>query len=131
MSSRAKRKKAARPAAPDKTPAAPHPPAEPRVPAAARWMGALCYLNVLILIPACSSWRRDPFVRFHLNQGLVLLMLLTVFGAMAFVPYCGEMSISFSLLIEVLSIIGLVGALRRRTDPLPVIKNVTRNFHPF
>lgn len=94
-------------------------------------MGALCYLNILLLIPACSHWRRDPFVRFHLNQGLVLLMLSVVFGALVFVPYCAEMSISLSLLIGILSVIGLVGALRRRTDPLPVIQNVTRNFHPF
>ena len=43
-------------------------------PRTAKLMGALCYLNVLILIPACSRWRHDDFVKFHLNQGLVLLV---------------------------------------------------------
>ena len=55
-------------------------PTEKRVPAecpvqpprTAKLMGALCYLNVLILLPACSRWRHDDFVKFHLNQGLVL-----------------------------------------------------------
>ena len=103
----------------------------PPVPAAARWMAALCYLNILILIPACSRWRHHDFVRFHLNQGLVLLAMIVVFAAMGFVPYCYEFSVSCSLLVEVMSIVGLVTALRRKTDPLPVIRNVTRNFHPF
>ena len=70
-------------------------------------------------------------MRFHLNQGLVLLAMIVVFAAMGFVPYCYEFSVSCSLLVEVMSIVGLVTALRRKTDPLPVIRNVTRNFHPF
>lgn len=130
MSSRAKRKQAARAAAPQPRIDAPA-PARPEVPAAARWMAALCYLNILILIPACSRWRHHDFVRFHLNQGLVLLAMIVVFAAMGFVPYCYEFSVSCSLLVEVMSIVGLVTALRRKTDPLPVIRNVTRNFHPF
>ena len=48
----------------------------------ARWMAALCYLNILILIPACCKWRHDDFVRFHLNQGLVVLMLATICAAL-------------------------------------------------
>ena len=130
MSSRAKRKQAARAAAPKPQPA-PQAPKEPEVPAAARWMGALCYLNILILIPACSRWRKHDFVRFHLNQGLVLLAMMVVFAVIGFVPYCYEFAFSCGLLVEVMSIIGLVTALRRKTDPLPVIRNVTRNFHPF
>lgn len=130
MSSRSKRKQAARAARPPE-PAPATKPASPEVPRAARWMGALCYLNILILIPACSRWRHHDFVRFHLNQGLVLLAMVVVFAAIGFVPYCYEFSVSCSILVEVMSLIGLVTALRRKTDPLPVIRNVTRNFHPF
>lgn len=131
MSSRAKRKQAARAAAPKPQPDAARTPREPEIPNAARWMGALCYLNILILIPACSRWRHHEFVRFHLNQGLVLLAMIVVFAAIGFVPYCYEFSVSCGILVEVMSLVGLVTALRRKTDPLPVIRNVTRNFHPF
>ena len=66
-----KKKKRSTPAAAPAEPAkAEHPqPEEPAVSSTARWMGALCYLSILILIPACTKWRQDEFVRFHLNQG--------------------------------------------------------------
>lgn len=131
MSSRAKRKQAARAARPPEPPAVVSESKEPEVSGAALWMGALCYLNLLLLIPACTRWRKDAFVRFHLNQGLVLLILFAAFVVIGFVPYCFEFALSCCILVEILSLVGLVSALRRKTDPMPVIQNVTRNFHPF
>lgn len=131
MSSRSRRKQAARAARPQAQPAPEATPAVPELSAADRWMGALCYLGPLWLIPACSPRRRQAFVQFHLNQGLVLLVLLAAFIAMGFVPYCYEFAVSCAVLVVILALIGLAGALRGNTDSLPVIKNVTRNFHPF
>ena len=42
-----------------------HAPAPEQPPRTAKLMAALCYLNVLILIPACTKWRHDEFVKFH------------------------------------------------------------------
>ena len=131
MSSRSRRKQAARAARPQAQPTPEATPVAPELTAADRWMGALCYLGPLWLIPACSPRRRQAFVRFHLNQGLVLLILVAAFIAMGFVPYCYEFAVSCAVLVVILALIGLAGALRGNTDPLPVIKNVTRNFHPF
>lgn len=131
MSSRSRRKQAARAARPQAQPAPEATPAAPELTAADRWMGALCYLGPLWLIPACSPRRRQAFVQFHLNQGLVLLVLVAAFIAMGFVPYCYEFAVSCAVLVVILALIGLAGALRGNTDSLPVIKNVTRNFHPF
>lgn len=97
----------------------------------ARWMAALCYLNILILIPACCKWRHDDFVKFHLNQGLVLLMLATVCAALGLAPYMGEVSLTLTLFVDVLSLVGLIGALRRRRDLLPLVGKMAMNFHPF
>ena len=97
----------------------------------ARWMPALCYLNILILIPACCKWRHDDFVRFHLNQGLVVLMLATICAALGLVPYLSEVSVSLTLLVDVLSLVGLVSALRRRKDWLPLVGRMALRFHPF
>lgn len=98
---------------------------------AARWMAALCYLSVLILIPACTRWRRDDFVKFHLNQGLVLLALSTVCAAFAQLPYCGEVGFWLVLLVDALSLVGLVNALRCRKTMLPLVGRLLVNFHPF
>ena len=77
-------------------------PEEPAVSSTARWMGALCYLSILILIPACTKWRQDEFVRFHLNQGLMVLMLATICAALGFVPVLEQVALSLTLLVDVL-----------------------------
>ena len=94
-------------------------------------MGALCYLNVLILIPACSKWRHDDFVKFHLNQGLVLLALATVCACVGFLPHGSEMGLTLTLLVDALSLVGLVQTLRGLKSPLPGVRNITKGFHPF
>ncbi|HRM85311.1 MAG TPA: hypothetical protein PK278_04725, partial [Gemmiger qucibialis] len=111
-----KKKKRSTPAAAPAEPAkAEHPqPEEPAVSSTARWMGALCYLSILILIPACTKWRQDEFVRFHLNQGLMVLMLATICAALGFVPVLEQVALSLTLLVDVLSLVGLITALRRR-----------------
>ena len=114
-------------------------PTEKRVPAecpvqpprTAKLMGALCYLNVLILIPACSRWRHDDFVKFHLNQGLVLLALATVCACVGFLPHGSEMGLTLTLLVDALSLVGLVQTLRGLKAPLPGVRNITKGFHPF
>ena len=93
--------------------------------------GALCYLNVLILIPACSRWRHDDFVKIHLNQGLVLLALATVCACVGFLPHGSEMGLTLTLLVDALSLVGLVQTLRGRKAPLPGVRNITKGFHPF
>ena len=85
-------------------------PEEPAVSSTARWMGALCYLSILILIPACTKWRQDEFVRFHLNQGLMVLMLATICAALGFVPVLEQVALSLTLLVDVLSLVGLITA---------------------
>ena len=74
---KSKKKKRPAPQAPAAKPAQTAPAPE-QLPRTAKLMAALCYLNVLILIPACTKWRHDEFVKFHLNQGLVVLALATV-----------------------------------------------------
>ena len=104
-----KKKRSAPAAAPAEPAKAEHTqPEEPAVSSTARWMGALCYLSILILIPACTKWRQDEFVRFHLNQGLMVLMLATICAALGFVPVLEQVALSLTLLVDVLSLVGLI-----------------------
>ena len=135
MSSRAKRKQAARAAA--TRPPEPQRPQEPEVPAAARWMGALCYLNILILIPACSRWRHHDFVRFHLNQGAVLFIISAIvnildehgfFGISLFhlidFGIFGLVLDLLNLILFIMMIIGIVSACRGTKVELPMIGQI-------
>ena len=96
-----------------------------------RLFAALCYLSILIIIPACSARRKDPFIRFHLNQGLVLVALATVCSAIGLAPYCGETALMLTLMVDALSMVGLVQTLRGLRWPLPIISAITQSFHPF
>lgn len=123
-----KKKKRPAPAVQPAPQAAPETPQPPRT---AKLMAALCYLNVLILIPACSKWRHDEFVKFHLNQGLVVLALATVCACVGFLPHGSEMGLTLTLFADVLSLVGLVQTLRGLKTPLPIIWRITKSFHPF
>ena len=97
----------------------------------ARWMAALCYLNILILIPACTKWRHEEFVNYHLNQGFLVLILTTLFAAVGSIPYCTDLCLFLTALADILSIFGLVNALRLRKAPLPLLGALVESVHPF
>ena len=101
------------------------------VPPRIRFWGGLCYVSVLILLPACVQAHKDDFVKFHLNQGLVLLALATVCGAISQLPYCGKLGLTLTLLADALSLVGLVHVLRGYKTPLPLVSRITKNSHPF
>ncbi len=42
-------------------------------------MGILCYLGILVLIPIFAA-KDSKFVRFHANQGLILLLASVAYG---------------------------------------------------
>jgi uncharacterized membrane protein len=125
-----KKKKRSTPAATPAEPAkAEHTqPEEPAVSSTARWMGALCYLSILILIPACTKWRQDEFVRFHLNQGLMVLMLATICAALGFVPVLEQVALSLTLLVDVLSLVGDV-SLQNNVEIAIVVSKAFQNQH--
>ena len=94
-------------------------------------MAALCYLNVLILIPACTKWRHDELVKFHLNQGLVVLALATVCACVGFLPHGSELGLTLTLLVDVLSLVGWCRPCADSKARCRASGRITRAFHPF
>lgn len=84
-----------------------------------RLLAALCYLGPFFLL----SWLVKPksrFVRYHVNQGLVLFLCWIVINLFDFIPF-----------MWVLNIIGIVcffcgvsNALKGRRKPMPVIGEI-------
>lgn len=90
---------------------------------------AICsYLFLLVLVPIFAA-KDSPFAKFHVNQGLVLLLADIVLGIatriLAFIPILGGI-ISWLLYvaIAVLSIIGIINAAQGKAKQLPLIGGI-------
>lgn len=81
-------------------------------------MAVLCYFGILVLIPLLTDAKNDPFVKFHIKQGLVLLIAYVVGCFIFWIPVIGWL---LWLCVFVLFIIGLVNAATGKQTPLPII----------
>jgi len=92
----------------------------------------LSYFGILVLIPAFSS-RKSGFVRFHANQGLVLLLAETAAWIVGAMIHAVLLTVSWRLFLvaslwnliwiplTVLSVMGIVNALKGLRKKLPLI----------
>jgi len=99
-------------------------------------MSVLSYLGLLWLIPFFVNTRRNnPYVRFHMNQGLILLiisLIIQVIGAvvcavldffwLGFISSIVGVAVDFvQFIIFVFEILGIVNVLKNTAKELPFI----------
>lgn len=81
-------------------------------------MGVLAYLGVLVLIPLIAA-KESKFVRFHVNQGLILLICSVVSW------FVGSISSALAWVLNtaifVLAIIGIYNVVKGETKELPLV----------
>ena len=82
-------------------------------------MAVVAYL--LFFIPLLTEAKDDPFVKFHVKQGLVLLVAELIAMAVSRIPVLGWFSGLLGLGVFFLLIIGILNALKGQEKPLPVI----------
>jgi uncharacterized membrane protein len=93
-------------------------------------MGILAYLGILVVIPFLTGSHKDPFVKFHLKQGLVLLIVEIIASVIAGLPALGGMLSSLIWLGSViLSILGIVNVVNNQEKELPVVGAFAKNFN--
>jgi len=83
-------------------------------------MAVIAY--ILFFVPLLTEDKNDPFVKYHVKQGLVLFIAAIANMIFAMVPLLGWMLaplISIGLLILV--IVGIINAVNGVEKPLPVI----------
>ena len=90
---------------------------DPRDIADNKLMGILCYLSILWLIPYLTT-KDSPFVRFHLNQGLLVLIIGIVGAVLQCLPVVGWV---VSVAAFALAIIGIVNVVNGKVQELPLI----------
>ncbi len=83
-----------------------------------RLVAALSYLWILFLVPLLSGHKKDPFVNFHLRQGIALFILSVIVSFIAWIPVIGWL---IALLFSVLSVYAFIQALMGNKWKLPYI----------
>jgi uncharacterized membrane protein len=92
-------------------------------------MGVLAYIGPLVLIPYFTA-KEDPFVKFHIKQGLVLLVIeaaLWVIGNMVWMLYPVIGIVNIGLLV--LSIIGIINVVQKKEAELPLLGKFASHFN--
>ena len=84
-------------------------------------MAALSYVGPLVIIPFLTH-KENPYVLFHIKQGLVLLALALVVHVSSFFLF---FLLPFIMLINlglfILAIIGIINALQRKEKEVPIV----------
>ena len=82
----------------------------------------LCYLGILILVPLLmEDVKKSPFVKFHLNQGLVMLIAGIIVGFISWIPVIGWLVGIAWLVIWIMAVVwAATGQMKR----LPLIGNI-------
>jgi uncharacterized membrane protein len=122
------------------TPPPPQPPVPPLTPAPGptgpnghhpnTGMAIIAYLGILVLIPLLTEAKNDPFVKFHIKQGLLVLIGLVLSSIIVVVPVLGWAIGSLIWIASIiLMIIGIMNAANGKQEELPLVGHLSRNFH--
>ncbi len=96
----------------------------------------LSYLSILLIIPLLVQ-KDNPYTKFHVKQGIVLLILeiiLSVLGwILVFIPFLGPVLASFIIplgwiLVLVLAIMGIINSVQGKMQKLPLIGDFGEKF---
>jgi len=93
-------------------------------------LAALAYIGPLLIIPYLAA-NNNPFVKFHLKQGLVLLVIeagIWLLGVFLFFPFFLGLLNLARLAIVVFSIVGIVNVLRGNEKELPLLGQFAKYF---
>jgi len=93
---------------------------------------------ILFFVPLLTEDKKDPFVRYHVRQGLILFILgvvIWIFNGMIYniFPFgmwgfARMISWILNLAVFVLFILGVINALGHKEEPLPIIGKFAEKF---
>lgn len=106
------------------------PPVSPApAPSKNKAMAILAYIGILVVVSYLVA-NKDPFVKFHIKQGLLLLIIeVAVWLLSSFLWGFWMIWQLIDLVVLVLAIIGIVNAVQGKEKELPVIGSWARNFN--
>lgn len=90
----------------------------------------LSYLGILLLIPLLTK-KENKFCKFHVKQGLVLLITGVIYGVLSAIPFLGWFIIApiGGILILILVIAGIIQSLKGNFWKMPVLGGFAEKFN--
>jgi uncharacterized membrane protein len=93
-------------------------------------MALISYLGILFIVPLLTDAKNDPFVKFHIKQGLTLFLMEMTLVFVAAVPFIGFLLALFAGPVSLLfTILGIINAATGKTKELPLIGSLAKNFN--
>lgn len=91
-------------------------------------MAILAY--IIFFIPLLTDAKKDPFVKYHVKQGLVLFIAAVLVGIISsFLPWGLWIIVRLlDLAIIVWAVMGIIVASKGEEKPLPIIGVFAKNF---
>lgn len=92
-------------------------------------MAVLCYLGILLIIPLLTDAKNEAFVKYHLKQGIVLLIAGVAIGVISWIPVIGWLvGMVGGIVMFVLWLMGIIAAASGEEKELPIIGKYASNF---
>ena len=91
-------------------------------------MGILAYLGPLVIVSYLVA-KDDPFVKFHIKQGLVLVVIELIVWVLSSMIWSLFMFMNLiNLAVLILAIFGIVNVVEGREKELPLVGQFSRYF---
>jgi uncharacterized membrane protein len=91
-------------------------------------MGVLAYIGPLVIISYLFA-KDNPFVKFHIKQGLVLFVIEIVVWFLGMIVWMLWPILNIvNLIVLILAIIGIVNVVKGREKMLPLVGSLARHF---
>jgi len=91
-------------------------------------MGILAYLGILVIVSYIVA-KDDPFVKYHIKQGLVLLALGIAWWILVAIVWILAFFTPFVYIaLLVFAILGIVNVVNKKEKPLPLIGGFAKLF---
>ena len=89
-----------------------------------RGLAWLSYLGLLVIIPILLQ-KDNPFTRYHIQQGLALLIFAIIWNVIWIIPFIGFIVgwIGWVAII-VFTVMGIINALTGKETPLPLLGKI-------
>jgi len=90
-------------------------------------MAILAY--IIFFLPLLTEAKNDPFVKYHVKQGLVLFLTALAAWIVGFIPYVGWYLVwPLNIVVLVFFVMGIMNVLNGEEKPLPVIGEFAKKF---
>lgn len=84
---------------------------------------------IIFFLPLLTEAKKDPFVKYHVKQGLTLFIAGLLARVIVLVPFIGWMLLwPYNILIFILFVTGVMNALGGNQKPLPLIGKFAEKF---